>query len=747
MRRLIRRLGHLWALVLYFSLSAHAQTAPGPLTGKHAMLNNPNSCTTCHTTASGNLEFKCLNCHAAIREDQKNGRHISLGDDVTNSLCSGCHRLHNSGGTASGDEKKQSGKAGSPHGSIQIACKNCHTSTSYRPIRPFPDFRHSETRYPLRGMHDEVDCRKCHANLVFTNVGRQCADCHADFHRRQMGSNCEQCHAVSGWRVSLAAVQNHTNRFPLIGAHANADCESCHKSGAVGQYKGLSTDCVSCHLQDYSAAKSLNHQSAQLPTTCRSCHIGMDTWLGAKFDHNKYAGFSLTGGHAQLDCTDCHKNQKYTGTSVACVNCHASDYASTTNPNHAAAGFSKDCLTCHSAVGWTSASFNHGTSTKFPLTGSHTNVQCATCHKNNVYAGLSTDCSSCHLADYSSALNPNHAKAGFSQQCSTCHSTASWAGATFNHSTTAFPLTGAHTSVQCFTCHKNDVFAGLPATCVSCHLTEYSGTTNPSHAAAGFSQQCSTCHSTAVWTGATFNHSTTQFPLTGSHTTVQCSTCHKNNVYAGLSTDCVSCHLTDFNTATNPNHVQAGFPQQCATCHNTASWTAATFNHSTTAFPLTGSHTSVQCATCHKNNVYAGLPTDCASCHLTDFNTATNPNHVQSGFPQQCAICHSTTAWTGATFNHSTTAFPLTGSHTSVQCATCHKNNVYAGLPTTCVSCHLTEYNGTTNPNHTAAGFSQQCSTCHSTTVWTGATFNHSTTPFPLTGSHTSVQCSTCHKN
>jgi hypothetical protein len=72
---------------------------------------------------------------------------------------------YNTGGGESAAAEKELGKARSPHGSIAIACGNCHTSTSYKPIRPFPDFNHAETRYPLRGMHAGLDCRQCHANV------------------------------------------------------------------------------------------------------------------------------------------------------------------------------------------------------------------------------------------------------------------------------------------------------------------------------------------------------------------------------------------------------------------------------------------------------------------------------------------------------------------------------------------------------------------------------------------------------
>src|SRR4051812_49309731 len=53
-------------------------------------------------------------------------------------------------------------KVTNPHGPIAIPCQNCHTYTSWKPIRSMPEFNHDMTRYPLRGMHKDVACSKCH---------------------------------------------------------------------------------------------------------------------------------------------------------------------------------------------------------------------------------------------------------------------------------------------------------------------------------------------------------------------------------------------------------------------------------------------------------------------------------------------------------------------------------------------------------------------------------------------------------
>src|SRR5260370_30726112 len=58
----------------------------------------------------------------------------------------------------------------SPHGPLAIPCENCHTQTSWKPIRAVPEFNHNATRYPLRGMPAKVDCIQCDTKPVFSNM-------------------------------------------------------------------------------------------------------------------------------------------------------------------------------------------------------------------------------------------------------------------------------------------------------------------------------------------------------------------------------------------------------------------------------------------------------------------------------------------------------------------------------------------------------------------------------------------------
>jgi Zn finger protein HypA/HybF involved in hydrogenase expression len=388
---------------------------------------------------------------------------------------------------------QERGRNGNPHGkSVKISCSKCHESGSFVPIRSSPDFDHGSTGFPLKGMHAGIYCRDCHQNLVFSDVETQCVDCHADIHRRQVGADCKECHSIRGWNDIRRHPDGHLNRFPLLGAHSALQCEDCHTGGVVGQFRGLRTDCDSCHHQDYVEAKVVDHQAAAFPLSCETCH-SMDGWL-AQFDHGSATGFALGGAHSQLQCQDCHTNLVFTATPADCIGCHLQDYNQTTDPNHAQASFSQDCATCHSTASWQGAFFNHS-GTQFPLTGAHTELQCQDCHSSGLYSGLPSDCYACHSSDFQGTTDPAHAAAGFSHDCTECHTTSAWTGATFTHSD--FPIySGAHARVwnTCSDCHTNSSSYAI-FTCTSCHGVE--DTNSHHHDVSGYvydSNSCYACH-------------------------------------------------------------------------------------------------------------------------------------------------------------------------------------------------------------------------------------------------------------
>ena len=634
-----------------------------PLTGLHTV--PPRACTDCHVNNNYSLNSTaCITCHLKDYQGTTNPNHVTANFPQT--------------------------------------CDQCHSTSTWLSAT----FNHDSTGFPLTGLHTVPPraCTDCHVNNNYSLNSTACITCHLKDYQGTTNPNhvtanfpqtCDQCHSTSTW---LSATFNHDSTgFPLTGLHTVPPraCTDCHVNN---NYSLNSTACITCHLKDYQGTTNPNHVTANFPQTCDQCH-STSTWLSATFNHDS-TGFPLTGLHTvpPRACTDCHVNNNYSLNSTACITCHLKDYQGTTNPNHVTANFPQTCDQCHSTSTWLSATFNHD-STGFPLTGLHTVPPraCTDCHVNNNYSLNSTACITCHLKDYQGTTNPNHVTSNFPQTCDQCHTTSTWLNATFNHSTTGFPLTGSHTVPPraCTDCHVNNNYNLTSTACVTCHQTDYNNATTPvNHVAAAFPTTCETCHDTNLWTDATFNHTTTGFQLTGAHTVPPraCVDCHVNGNYSLNSTLCYTCHQKDYTGTTSPAHATAGFPTTCELCHDTTVWTDSTFNHNNTAFPLTGSHTVPPraCADCHVNGNYTTLPTTCIGCHQTDYNNTTNPGHAAQPtfFPTTCTTCHTTTAWTGATFNHTQyTQFSITHGNANGVCATCHTNsNDYSIFQ--CTACH-----------------------------------------------------------
>jgi hypothetical protein len=358
--------------------------------------------------------------------------------------------------------------AQSPHGDLAGDCATCHTAEGWTPLREPLPFDHQGTGFPLVAAHAQAGCRDCHQSLVFSQVATACADCHRDAHRGEMGPQCDTCHTPESWTNRRESFRIHSRtRFPLLGAHAGLDCESCHRGPQPREFTGLSTECVGCHLPDYQATDNPDHVRLGFPQQCDDCHSpAARAWeggtFGAGFAHP--ATFPLTGAHLRVSCSSCHADGRFAGTPRQCVACHQDDFDRTTNPNHRAAGFPTTCESCHSTEQWPGATVDHNL-TRFPLTGAHVGVQCARCHVGGRFAGTPTECVSCHQDDYDRAV-PNHRASGFPTTCQNCHGTSQWAGATFNH---PFPLSGPHGGIACTSCHPNQGNFRVFQCTTSCH--------------------------------------------------------------------------------------------------------------------------------------------------------------------------------------------------------------------------------------------------------------------------------------
>lgn len=302
-----------------------------------------------------------------------------------------------------------------PHTSFPGDCSICHVPERWDTLRDDFTFDHAqETGYPLEGAHTEAACLRCHNDRgpVQAYVARGCAGCHQDPHAFSLGMECTKCHDQYSWRPTGLIGEHARTRFPLIGVHAIADCESCHEGAAAGRFQGAPLQCVICHQDDLARAVTPDHAANGWISDCQRCHQA-DRWDDAVVQHSF---FPLTGGHA-LDCSECHTTPGiFTGLSRDCFSCHEADYLAA--PNHTASGYSTDCAQCHSIFGWIPASIDH---TFFPLQGNH-NVSCSICHDSGSLTTFT--CFNCHEHNQSDTDNDHDEVSGYtynSAACYNCH--------------------------------------------------------------------------------------------------------------------------------------------------------------------------------------------------------------------------------------------------------------------------------------------------------------------------------------
>ena len=289
--------------------------------------------------------------------------------------------------------------------------------------------------------------------------------------------------------------------------------------------------------------------------------------------------------------------------------------------------------------------------------------------------------------------------------CQNCHTSVGWkpirAVPEFDHDQTRYPLRGLHQGVSCTQCHAKPVFSNTGTNCADCHADIHRRQ---------MGANCQQCHTVKGWNLVVqrLREHENRFPLVGGHAGLDCADCHKGGAvgqFQGLSIQCYSCHQKTFQQTNAPNHVTSGFSTQCEQCHTINTWLNATFDHlKVTGFALTGMHATLDCTACHAGGKYKGTAATCIGCHLSDYQKASSPNHVALGLPQNCQQCHTTAAWQPASFNHDSVGFPLTGGHAKLQCEQCHAGGNFNLTSTACVSCHLKDFQGTNNPNHTSAG-------------------------------------------
>lgn len=470
--------------------------------------------------------------------------------------------------------------------------------------------------------------------------------------------------------------------------------------------------------------------------------------------HAKYEGIS--------NCTKCHELGKHVNSSK-CLDCHQEIKISFSEGRgfHSSSNVkAKECFACHSEhhgrnfkiIRFDKSNFDHNI-TGFRLTGKHAAIDCKECHqekfifnisikrRNNSYLGLKSNCISCHDDFHQKSLDQN---------CLKCHNTDSFKPASgFNHNQSRFKLTGAHLKVECGKCHlvsvinnrKFQKFTGLSfSNCTPCHNDIHQGK---------FGKDCQKCHNLSNFKNirtSAFDHSKTNFPLTGKHLALNCQSCHLSGDFSKRLQykKCIGCHK-DYHRG---EFVKTNIQSDCSDCHNTSGFSPSRFSieeHNSSGFQLKGSHLAQPCKSCHyKNNLWAFKTgnLECINCHENVHGSEISERFIQNN---KCSNCHNEDSWRFVRFEHSKTGFVLEEKHNQVDCRSCHyrkeiKQYRFSSLNSDCVSCHQDIHQG-----QFRTGKSTDCLRCHSFKNWIPEKFNHELSRFSLAGAHQNIPCRKCH--
>lgn len=324
----------------YPLIGGHREIACADCHADQTFQNAPTTCYGCHAeddAHDGRSGQDCENCHNPIswtdtsfNHDRDtsfvlDGKHAELacGDchsedpfaDELETSCVSCH--------TEDDEHK---------GHFGAKCETCH-GTSLWTESLFDHGR--DTDYALHGAHADIECVACHLEPIYdVPLESGCNDCHADDdpHEGEQGIECQECHNDSSWEDEVFFDHDLT-RFPLLGKHAETDCDGCHETHV---FRDAPEACTDCHAED-------DPHEGRYTDDCGSCHNPVD-WNAWQFDHDLLTDFPLSGAHAEVACADCHRQPLATMSRMGgrCGDCHRADDIHDGE-------FGPDCGRCHSA--------------------------------------------------------------------------------------------------------------------------------------------------------------------------------------------------------------------------------------------------------------------------------------------------------------------------------------------------------------------------------------------------------------
>jgi hypothetical protein len=257
------------------------------------------------------------------------------------------------------------------------------------------------------------------------------------------GLDCSLCHTPQGWKVlsdkGAKGFDHARTGFPLTGRHGQTPCTGCHHAA-----EKITRQCVGCHKDAH---------EGRLGSDCSKCHSSL-SWQGVRsFDRHRLTRLPLSGMHALVECSACHRQttgRQWSSPPADCYACHDKDYRRADihplhvggNGNPPARPFPHDCAQCHRANAWAPAivspsalrdlvvpSVNGLTRAPashealFPIQqGAHRAARCDDCHASERVV-QAVRCTGCH-AHNPVSLQTQHKKLTASVSeggCLACH--------------------------------------------------------------------------------------------------------------------------------------------------------------------------------------------------------------------------------------------------------------------------------------------------------------------------------------
>lgn len=301
-------------------------------------------CAQCHTSDSWSVDYRNISFDHTTTDFVLEGRHAETE-------CTACHQSL----VLSKVEDECAGCHTDVHqNTLSPDCGRCHNAEDWL-IQDVTDI-HEEAGFVLTGAHIFLDCQECHVNsaeLVFEGIGTDCISCHEkdynevknpDHVKEGFSTDCFICHDLEAmnWVISH-------DFFPLEKGHGSVECSACHLSN---DYADVSTECISCHNQDYENATNPDHKNNNFPQNCTDCHTLDPGWAPAKYTIHDENDFPIYSGEHEGEwssCTDCHLDPGDYSV-FSCLNCHEHEKSKMDDEHDDESGYVYDsnaCYKCH----------------------------------------------------------------------------------------------------------------------------------------------------------------------------------------------------------------------------------------------------------------------------------------------------------------------------------------------------------------------------------------------------------------